>query len=107
MAIIRKDIGEQFLNDMGIDTDMVERVVIVFEPGNTTVATVKRLVRLDHDRLEIAKEKYELVRREVEDEQETKQSAPAFLGANRRHHQLRLRHGILQNGSWKRNWTSV
>jgi len=28
MAIIRKDIGEQFLNDMGIDTDM--KVLVAF-----------------------------------------------------------------------------
>ena len=70
MAIIRKDIGEQFLNDLGIDTDWdhkVERVVIVFKPGNSIVANVTRLVSLDYDRLETVKEKYELVRREVKD----------------------------------------
>ena len=73
-AKYKMDIGEQFLNDMGIDTDMVERVVIVFKPGNSIVANVTRLVRLDHDRLETVKEKYELVRRVVEDEQENQGS---------------------------------
>ena len=73
----RQHIGEQFLKDLGLNTEWVEKVEIVFEPNEVTVAFVTRLMMLDKDCVETVKERYVLVRREVEDEQETKQSAPA------------------------------
>ncbi len=65
------DIGEQFLNDLGIDTKDVCKVVIEFLPKDIPVAYVTRYVLTDKDIGKTVTEKYKLTKMEDQEEQKT------------------------------------
>ena len=61
MRIAKRNVANEFLEDLGIDMEHVVKVVLVFEPDARPEAHVTRFVVLEENRREVIKEKYELV----------------------------------------------
>ena len=61
MRIAKRNVANEFLEDLGIDMEHVVKVVLVFEPAAIPEAHVTRFVLLEENRREVIKEKYELV----------------------------------------------
>ena len=61
MRIAKRNVANEFLEDLGIDMEYVVKVVLVFEPDARPEAHVTRYILLEENCREVIKEKYELV----------------------------------------------